>query len=294
MYAKGESLKRKRSKSQSAMEYLMTYGWSILIVAVVLGALSFLGVFNPLTFAPKASAGGCQVIRNTGLGVSNLEGACNNQVPQYVAQFDEKYNYVDLPYKQLSTMTTYTIVMWIQETTLSAGIYTYDINGEKLEFTPSGQIISYIYNGTSDSKAFSTTVVAGGQWYMVAQTVRYSSSTVTTSHSIWMNGQNQSTETFHGSVVTGATGSSIGSIWKQYSYFDGKIANVQIYNTSLTNSSIEILYQEGIGGVPIDLNNLVAWYPLNGNANDYSGNKYNGNLNNVTFTSDWYNRYTQP
>ncbi len=31
---------------QSAMEYLMTYGWSILIVAVVLAVLFSLGVFN--------------------------------------------------------------------------------------------------------------------------------------------------------------------------------------------------------------------------------------------------------
>ncbi|MGC8538128.1 MAG: hypothetical protein ACP5MZ_04090 [Candidatus Micrarchaeia archaeon] len=33
-------------KLQSAMEYLMTYGWAILIVAVVLAALFELGVFN--------------------------------------------------------------------------------------------------------------------------------------------------------------------------------------------------------------------------------------------------------
>jgi hypothetical protein len=33
-------------KAQSAMEYLMTYGWSILIVAVVLAVLFSLGVFN--------------------------------------------------------------------------------------------------------------------------------------------------------------------------------------------------------------------------------------------------------
>ncbi|MGC8662475.1 MAG: hypothetical protein ACP5RT_01670, partial [Candidatus Micrarchaeia archaeon] len=31
------------SKAQSAMEYLMTYGWAILIIAVVLGALFQLG-----------------------------------------------------------------------------------------------------------------------------------------------------------------------------------------------------------------------------------------------------------
>ncbi|MDE1846069.1 MAG: hypothetical protein KGH53_02205 [Candidatus Micrarchaeota archaeon] len=34
------------TKLQSAMEYLMTYGWAILIIAVVLGALYQLGVFN--------------------------------------------------------------------------------------------------------------------------------------------------------------------------------------------------------------------------------------------------------
>ena len=33
-------------KAQSAMEYLMTYSWTILIIAVVLGALFGLGVFN--------------------------------------------------------------------------------------------------------------------------------------------------------------------------------------------------------------------------------------------------------
>ncbi len=37
---------RKTRKAQSAMEYLMTYGWAILIIAVVLGALFSLGVFS--------------------------------------------------------------------------------------------------------------------------------------------------------------------------------------------------------------------------------------------------------
>lgn len=36
-------------KGQSAMEYLMTYGWAILIIAVVLGALFALGVFSGST-----------------------------------------------------------------------------------------------------------------------------------------------------------------------------------------------------------------------------------------------------
>lgn len=36
-------------KSQSAMEYLMTYGWAVLIILVALGSLYYLGVFTPST-----------------------------------------------------------------------------------------------------------------------------------------------------------------------------------------------------------------------------------------------------
>ncbi len=36
-------------RSQSAMEYLMTYGWAILVVLIALGALFYLGVFSPKT-----------------------------------------------------------------------------------------------------------------------------------------------------------------------------------------------------------------------------------------------------
>jgi len=66
-------------------------------------------------------------------------------------------------------------------------------------------------------------------------------------------------------------------------YFNGSIANVQIYNTSLSSSQIQQLYQEGIGGLPISNVGLVAWWPLNGNANDYSGNGNNGVATNVEF-----------
>lgn len=34
-------------KAQSAMEYLMTYGWAILIILIAVGALFYLGVFSP-------------------------------------------------------------------------------------------------------------------------------------------------------------------------------------------------------------------------------------------------------
>jgi hypothetical protein len=45
-------------RAQSAMEYLMTYGWAILIIAVVLGALYVLGVFSGTTFLGTSCVAG--------------------------------------------------------------------------------------------------------------------------------------------------------------------------------------------------------------------------------------------
>jgi hypothetical protein len=40
-------------KGQTAMEYLMTYGWAILIIMVVLAVLFYLGVLNPAGLTPN-------------------------------------------------------------------------------------------------------------------------------------------------------------------------------------------------------------------------------------------------
>ena len=52
----------------------------------------------------------------------------------------------------------------------------------------------------------------------------------------------------------------------------GEISNVQLYNTSLTQNQITSMYKSGIYSVPVSYSNLIGWWPLQGNANDYSGN----------------------
>jgi hypothetical protein len=287
-------------KNQSAMEYLMTYGWSILIVAVVLGALSFLGVFNPMTFTPKASAGGCQVIRNTELGVSNLEGSCNNQVPQYVAQFNGKSSYITTALEDAPH--SWTISAWFEPSNSSPGsgsncvgypIVDSDNGNYGTGFGINGGLTAL--KGIGNKNCFSGLSSISGSphtWYNAILTY----DTQTNEVNAYLNGKELGPESF--------TFSSSGSFSYFYigftgfgccnAYFNGSVANVQIYNTTFTNSRSEILYQEGIGGVPIDPQNLVGWWPLNGDANDYSGNQKNGVLTNVVFTSSWYNGYSQP
>ena len=45
------------AKSQSALEYLMTYGWAILIIVIVAGVLYSLGIFNPSSSASTTITG---------------------------------------------------------------------------------------------------------------------------------------------------------------------------------------------------------------------------------------------
>ena len=76
--------------------------------------------------------------------------------------------------------------------------------------------------------------------------------------------------------------------------WNGFISNIQIYNTSLSANEVSALYLEGIGGAPIDPTHIVGWWPLNGNAQDYSGNNNGGVPTNVVYTSSWASGYTAP
>jgi len=42
-----------KKKGQAAMEFLLTYGWAILIVVLVIGALAYFGVLSPRQFLPS-------------------------------------------------------------------------------------------------------------------------------------------------------------------------------------------------------------------------------------------------
>ncbi len=45
------------NRGQAAMEFLMTYGWAILVVLVAIGALAYFGVLSPDRFLPERCTG---------------------------------------------------------------------------------------------------------------------------------------------------------------------------------------------------------------------------------------------
>ncbi|MDE1852065.1 MAG: hypothetical protein KGH69_05300, partial [Candidatus Micrarchaeota archaeon] len=96
----------------------------------------------------------------------------------------------------------------------------------------------------------------------------------------------------NGPAVAGTGNLIIGA--GQGGYSKVQISNVQLYNASLTATDIKSLYREGIGGTPINTQHLVGWWPLNGDANDYSGYYRNGNAIQVVQNANWQSGYTVP
>ena len=275
-------------KLQSAMEYLMTYGWAILIIAVVLGALFALGFFNSANLAPKVSGGNCEVYRPNGPGTTsyiNTEGTCNSGLPQYVAQF-------------AGSATANIVVSNLQSVTSATGnTLTFWVDGRG---TSSTYALSF---GATSANA----IGFGASCFGPAGTYGVLPSTVANTFNfvaVTFNGAS-STMYLNGRLITAATGCTTvaGISYAQTLYigsygaggaFNGMISNVQLYNASLTANEIYGLYIEGIGGVPLNLNSLIGWWPLNGNGNDYSGDLNNGASTGVTYTGSYTNTYTAP
>ena len=290
-FIKKKPLRKASAKAQSAMEYLMTYGWAILIIAVVLAALFQLGVFNPMTFAPKAPPGSCQVFRPNGPGTTsfiNLEGICSGELPQYVAQFNGQSSYIETSIVPTPS-SMLTVTAWVNPLSSNGNrgiVGQGDLGNDYWELKT--------YVGNYDFVVYSVKDNTFGpvqlnHWSFL--TAAYNNGVV----NLYINGvqvasySESATLVQSKNVYIGYTPGDVAPL-----YFNGSIANIQIYNTTLSANEIQALYLEGIGGAPIDLQNLVGWWPLNGNANDYSGNGNNGQMNNVNFISNWYNGYTPP
>ncbi len=295
------------------MEYLMTYGWAILIIAVVLAALFELGVFNANNLGPRAQPGSCQVLRPDGPGTTafiNTEGLCNGELPQYMPIFSQSPAGYITANVAGSNSGEITVAFWIDPVNNgywgSSGNYwegAVSGGGSSTGCNPGGQFYFYIEAGSNPPvESFSITgardfpgkTLVPNTWQQLVGT--FNGSYI----DVYWDGQlvgspvatlGNTVSTYPIVTISGTNPTSAGGGCNPIS---GYMANVQIYNTSLSANDIHVLNLEGIGGAPIDLQNLVGWWPLNGNAQDYSGNNNNGQINGVTFTGSWTSGYTAP
>lgn len=69
-------------------------------------------------------------------------------------------------------------------------------------------------------------------------------------------------------------------------YFDGKLDDIRIYSRALTITDIQAVYNTRDFIIDSLMLNLIAYYPFDGNTNDYSGNGNNGIANGGGFSTD--------
>ena len=294
---------RHSTRTQSAMEYLMTYGWSILVIAIVLGVLYYLGVFNSANLVPKAHPGSCQVFRPNGPNTNQfiaLEGTCTGEIPEYVTRFNGASSVIYYtPLTPALAPNEVTVSAWVMLSSTPSAYdrivcvgSSYPYEDYYLEDSPGSPTLLNFEADVGNSLHPSpwTSSIATGTWYFLAGT--YNGSYL----EAYLDGVPLPDPT----AISGALSSNVmgyftlGNDCGAGNNFDGLIANVQIYNTSLSANAIAALYDEGIGGAPIDLQNLVGWWPLNGNAQDYSGNLNNGVPSSIAYSSSWTSGYTAP
>ena len=287
--------RKEQIRLQSAMEYLMTYGWAILIIAVVLGVLFQLGVFNSANFAPRAPPGSCKVLRPGGPGTNsnlNLVGVCSGELPQYVASFGNWASVV-ISNNANQNSNSITVSFWLNLAAYSpVGDY-----GQLVSKGINTAYFAYMAPSATYPQWSAMTTTPAQQWanwpapplntwhYYVGT---YSSATgyLTT----YYDGVGSSPLSLGGNLITSATSLHIGGGTPTI----GQMANVQVYNISLSASDVQTLYLKGIGGAPIYPQYLVGWWPLNGNATDYSGNNNSGAPTGVVYSSQWLSGYTTP
>jgi hypothetical protein len=292
--------KNRKVRLQSAMEYLMTYGWAILIIAVVLGVLFQLGVFSSSSFAVRAPPGSCQVFKSS--ASVSLVGQCAGQLPQYVAKFNQlngkdTYIYVvnSPSINFLNAANSITISAWIYPTSYTGHVENQWYMISKLNYATAGWWFFLTNNGFFEFLScnggncygpISPNPVPLNQWSHVVGRSNGIASNVFI-NGVMMSGANSAT-------LLDASGNLFfdlaGGATYDYTY-NGMIANIQIYNSSLSESDIQALYVKGIGAVPLNPRYIVGWWPLNGNAKDYSGNGNNGVQIGMSYTDQWLTGY---
>ncbi len=205
----------------------------------------------------------------------------------HAARFNGVSSYINTGATNIPTSSNAVSVFgWIYYTgnSLSNNQYTIYSYGST---SPSEQVSLNVYDGYLYLGEYNTAGFLSGLqvkpniWYFVGYTYSAGAAQAT----LYLNGQSElgSVSAFdslmptYNKSVIGARSQVVSS------YFQGDIANLQVYNTQLSAPQEYSLYYEGISGAPIAPANAVAWWQLNGDTNDYSGNNNTGAPYSVVF-----------
>lgn len=315
-------------KSQSTLEFIMSYGWALSIIALVMFYLFYIGAFNPLYLTPKLAPGGCSVFRPQGMGTVDqiaLTGTCSGGISKFIISAAAltiqvpSVNYT--PAISSAGQNSITITAWASTNAIrDSYLFVYGPNpGCCGSYYPGVMDEEFLPGGPPGSVAWSIAGIAtSGASYTNDQATMFTlpgmiKPNTMTFYAITYNGLSithyyvtgggtlsslTSSISLGGAVIPANASLFIGQWNSAVNSWSGGISNVQMYRTALNANSISALYYEGMVGAPIDLQDLVGWWPLNGDIKDYSGNVDNGNAisGSLIYSDQWWRSitYTTP
>jgi hypothetical protein len=190
------------------------------------------------------------------------------------AQFNGASSYVQAGIPLL-TPNTITIAAWVYVTGGASQWDAVTNTGTTLfSANPSG---IYFWPDTNNYGFSYSTSGLANRWSFIAATWNYAAG----SGALYINGQQVAAGSSSSPQRRAVTQMTIGSYGG--AYYTGSIADVQMYNAQLSAAQINALYQEGVAGAPALAGNVVGWWPLDGNANDYGPNLDTGFPYNVNY-----------
>jgi len=176
---------------------------------------------------------------------------------------------VSLWFNPKNSISTYTNTILVQEGPTAGNVFELGLKNSELLFgSQVGSCNKYITSAPVNG------IIYPGTWHNVV--VVFNS---TGNEYIYLDGLQVASGSFtlcNSKNTAFVIGSGIGTS------FNGSMANIQTYNISLSPQQASKLYYEGLDGIAVSTKNLTGWWPLNGNAKDYSGRGFNGNVFSTT------------
>ncbi len=230
----------------------------------------------------------------------NLLGGANNFPPTLVqdrfSNPNSAYNFggqgsgISLPAPPLGTFNNaLSYSVWIDQSFINDYLCVIDptYSGKICLITPNSQGIR-TYNGSSFYISASDSIIALSGWKHLVVVYNNTSIAIYINGILIAQGSTSSILSFPDSQTL--LGIYSGTI---YSYI-GLMDDLAIWNRALTQQEIDSLYTGGSSqppptctSLPTNLQNgLVGWWPFCGNANDESGNGYDGIVSGATLTAD--------
>ena len=163
------------------------------------------------------------------------------------------------------TGTNFTISSWVNLNSVTSSQLKFIFTNESLQFVITDKITTYLRgaSGYFLSPFSGNTTLTTGKWYNVVLVKSGSD------YTYYLNGSPDGTVNNSTAVVNSSqTTSRIGMFFQNNTYgFDGKLSNVQIFNSALPatgSNSVETLYNNGSPLASMSgFTSLVSWWKLN-------------------------------